>query len=172
MRAEELHRLATDTALELPHATLSYPFGPDWEVYKVAGKVFLLLTESAGPQMATFKVEPREGRSLVETYSDVIPGYHMNKTHWATVLGTEEESGGLPADELDELIVSSYLLVLAKLPRSQRPVDPFAFGAARDRRLGRSQSHGTAPHSSQRASKSGSGLGFRRESCEEDDPPR
>ena len=140
MRPDELHRIATEAAFELPLAELTFPFGPDWEVFKVAGRIFLLMTESTGPQMATVKVVPREGRALVEAFDDVIPGYHMNKTHWATVLADSEEEideGGarrLPAEELRELIVSSYLLVVATLAKKDRPVAPYAYGDAHDRR--------------------------------------
>lgn len=146
MRPDELHRLATETAFELPAAELTFPFGPDWEVFKVAGRIFLLMTESTGPQMVTVKVEPREGRALVEAFDDVIPGYHMNKTHWATVLADSEEEideGGarrLPEEELRELIVSSYLLVVATMARKDRPVDPYAYGDAHDRRRAASES--------------------------------
>ena len=145
MRGAELHRLAEETALELPQSELTYPFGPDWEVYKVVGKVFLLLTRAAGPQMVTFKVEPREGRALVGAFDNVVPGYHMNKTHWVTVLPSAKGRPCLPAEELEELIVSSYLLVVAGLAKKERPVDPYAFGAARDRRSGREAHPGPLP---------------------------
>lgn len=145
MRGAELHRLAEETALELPQSELTYPFGPDWEVYKVVGKVFLLLTRAAGPQMVTFKVEPREGRALVGAFDNVVPGYHMNKTHWVTVLPSTKGRPCLPAEELEELIVSSYLLVVAGLAKKDRPVDPYAFGEVRDRRLGREAHPGPLP---------------------------
>lgn len=145
MRGAELHRLAEETALELPQSELTYPFGPDWEVYKVVGKVFLLLTRAAGPQMVTFKVEPREGRALVGAFDNVVPGYHMNKTHWVTVLPSTKGRPCLPAEELEELIVSSYLLVVAGLAKKERPVDPYAFGAPRDRRSGREAHPGPLP---------------------------
>lgn len=153
MTPEELRRIATETALELPQARLTFPFGDEWEVYKVVDRMFLLLTESTGPQMVTLKVEPREGRALVEAYDDVIPGYHLNKTHWATILAPIDEGGAatgedddegadetpkrlIPAEELKELIVSSYLLVVANLAKKDRPVDPFVYGRAHDERGG------------------------------------
>lgn len=124
MDASRLHECARERTQELPGAGMSFPFGPDHEVYKVRGKVFLLMTELAGDPVATLKVDPDDSEFLREAHPDITPGYHMNKRHWVTV-----RPGG-PADEqlLRDLVTESYLLVVEKLPRAQRPVDPSTFG--------------------------------------------
>lgn len=186
MNPQELHDFAVEVALELPHSRLTFPFGEEWEVFKVGERMFLLLTDTNGPQMVTMKVDPQEGRALVEAYDDVIPGYHLNKRHWLTVLspvGEPEamsvpetssapealsvpedsnppespkaleasslpETSGAPdaphsparssrrisAEELRELIISSYLLVIAKMPKKDRPIDPYAYGEIHDQK--------------------------------------
>lgn len=50
-------------------------------------------------------------------------GYHMNKTHWITL----EPGGNLPDRLIDDLVTESYLLVVEKLPKLKRAVDPEAF---------------------------------------------
>lgn len=126
MDATRLHDCARERAAELPASTAGFPFGPDHEVHKVCGKVFLLMTELAGDPVATLKVDPEDSEFLREAHPDITPGYHMNKRHWITV-----RPGG-PADEqlLRDLVAESYLLVVEKMPRAQRPVDPASFGRA------------------------------------------
>lgn len=126
MDATRLHDCARERAAELPASTAGFPFGPDHEVHKVCGKVFLLMTELAGDPVATLKVDPEDSEFLREAHPDITPGYHMNKRHWITV-----RPGG-PADEqlLRDLVTESYLLVVEKMPRAQRPVDPASFGRA------------------------------------------
>ena len=129
MDARELLEIAVEVAEELPGSGLEHPFGPDWGVYKVRGKVFMLLTEVVGPQMVILKADPEDSLALREAYSDVTPGYHMNKRHWITLS---------PGDSLDEQLVretvlDSYLLVVATLPRARRPVDPHTYGGGLQR---------------------------------------
>ncbi|MCC3271736.1 MmcQ/YjbR family DNA-binding protein [Arthrobacter zhangbolii] len=118
-----LERAAARTE-ELPGAGLVHPFGPDWEVFKVRGKVFMLLTETTGTPMVILKAAPDDGRTLQEAYEHVTPGYHMNKKHWITLTPGRDIDAGL----VDDLVTESYLLVVEKLPRDIRPVDPGRFG--------------------------------------------
>lgn len=122
--ALDLHACATARAAELPGAALTHPFGPDWDVFKVRGKVFLLLTAVTGSQQAILKVDPLDGEALRSEYSFITPGYHMNKRHWISVC----PDANLTPQLLAELVTDSYRLVVEKLPRSQRPIDPAAFG--------------------------------------------
>ncbi len=124
MEGDELQRLAHERALELPGSHLDHPFGPDWDVFKVRGRVFMLQTRRADTPIVTLKADPTASELLRETYSQIRPGYHMNKRHWITLN---------PGDEIDEqlvrdLVTESYLLVVDKLPRAQRPVNPDTFG--------------------------------------------
>ena len=126
MNADELRARAHEVARTLPGSQLDRPFGPDWDVYKVRGRIFALLTETTGPQMLTLKADPQDGAALRRQYADIAPGYHMNKRHWITL--TPGES--LDADLVRELVVVSYLLVVEGLARRARPVDPAAYARA------------------------------------------
>lgn len=120
MDGQQLFEVAAARAAELPSTTVGTPFGPDWDVWKVRGKVFMLQTEVTGVEMVTLKAAPSDSIALREMYPDVSAGYHMNKRHWISL------SPGPSLDEelVRELVTESYLLVVGKLPRSQRPIDP------------------------------------------------
>src|SRR4051794_20373356 len=60
MNGSALHKTAANCAQELPAARLEHPFGPDWEVYKVCGKVFMLMTEVPGRPVVILKADPGE----------------------------------------------------------------------------------------------------------------
>lgn len=113
---------ARSAALELPGTQLTHPFGPAWDVWKIQGKVFALLTEEAGKPMAIVKSDPLIGESLRLEFPLITPGYHMNKKHWITLVD------GLPPEVIRELVTESYRLVVAKLPRRLRPIAPETFG--------------------------------------------
>lgn len=124
MDVKHLHDRARERAQELPGAELEHPFGPDWEVFKVRGKVFMLLTDITGEPIVVLKSDPDDSRALREEHESITPGYHMNKKHWITV----HPSADLPAHLFSDLVTESYLLVVASLARSKRPVDPAVFG--------------------------------------------
>ena len=62
------------------------PFGPETLVFKVMGKIFLLVGLDNNPIQFNVKCSPDKAIELRETYSSVIPGYHMNKQHWNTII--------------------------------------------------------------------------------------
>jgi len=126
MDADALQDLAASIALEQPAASLEHPFGPTWDVFKVAGLVFALITDEPGRRIINLKAEPEECRALCEQFDSITPGYHMNKKHWISLSAGE----GIDAELVRELVLGSYRLVVAKLPRSRRPVDPEAWGLA------------------------------------------
>lgn len=123
MQGELLQQHARQRVEELPGAELEYPFGPDWEVFKVRGKVFMLLTEITGEPIVIVKADPEDSKTLREQHRDITVGYHMNKKHWITL----NPGGDLHMDLVDDLVTESYLLVVEKLPRARRPVDPEIF---------------------------------------------
>ncbi|MCG7320818.1 MULTISPECIES: MmcQ/YjbR family DNA-binding protein [Arsenicicoccus] len=127
MQEAELAALAARRTEELPGSELTHPFGEDWEVWKVRGRVFMLQTEITGESIVILKAAPEDGKALREAHPDVTPGYHMNKKHWITVHPGDTIEPGL----VEDLVTESYLLVVEGLPRRQRPVDPATFG--RDR---------------------------------------
>lgn len=91
------------------------PFGPETLVFKVGGKLFAL-TDIDTFASINLKCDPERAQELREQYDYVLPGYHMNKKHWNTVLiGTGATEG-----MLRELIDHSYDLVRASLPKKQR----------------------------------------------------
>jgi len=116
--------VALERALGLPAATLEWPFGPDWDVAKVRGKVFLLMAELRGEPIVILKADPVDARLLCQDLAEVTPGYHMNKRHWITLA----PGPGLDEALVEDLVTDSYCLVVAGLPRAQRPVDPERFG--------------------------------------------
>lgn len=123
MDPTQLNTAATERAEELPGAERENPFGPEWDVYKVRGRVFLLVPLD-GTGRITLKSHPDDAVALRETFADIVPGYHMNKKHWITLM----PGPSLEEDLVTELVTESYRLVVEKLPKSQRPVDPNLFG--------------------------------------------
>lgn len=86
------------------------PFGPDTLVYKVKGKVFLLMGMDNPDLRFNVKCDPDKALELREQYQAVQPGYHMNKKHWNTVF----VDGSVKSDLLREWIDDSYNLVAKK----------------------------------------------------------
>lgn len=124
MDCRELCSSAREQAEQLPATDLTFPFGPEVEVYKVRGKIFALIVADPQPDdhIVTLKADPADGLLLRENYPEIRPGYHMNKRHWITLA-----AGELPASLVQDLVVESYLAVVAKLPLKRRPVDPERF---------------------------------------------
>ncbi|TAH10351.1 MAG: MmcQ/YjbR family DNA-binding protein [Sphingobacteriia bacterium] len=97
--------------LSKPGVEEALPFGPDVLVYKVKGKLFLLTGFDNDPVQFNVKCDPEKAIELREEFPDtVLPGYHMNKKHWNTVL----VNGVLSAKQLRAMIDESYALVLKK----------------------------------------------------------
>lgn len=95
--------------------TEELPFGPDTLVFKIVGKVFLLVgLDQIDSISFNVKCDPEYAIELREKYDQtVFPGYHMNKKHWNSVfLGRE-----LNSNQLKELIDHSFELVVASLPK-------------------------------------------------------
>jgi predicted DNA-binding protein (MmcQ/YjbR family) len=104
-----------DYCLAKPGVTEGLPFGEDTLVFKVGEKLFLL-TSISDPTHFNVKCDPELAVELRERYSEVQPGYHMNKKHWNTVYS----DGSLTRKHLCEMIDHSYDLVLKSLPKKLR----------------------------------------------------
>ncbi len=102
------HKTVEDYILSMPNARLDYPFGEGVAVYKVGDKMFALISESKNPLQLSLKCDPLLSKTLREKYESVMPGYHLNKKHWNTLLLT----GQLTWDEVQDLIRLSYNLVV------------------------------------------------------------
>jgi predicted DNA-binding protein (MmcQ/YjbR family) len=103
------HKQLETFILSLPGAVLDYPFGKDVAVYKVGDKMFALIAEDRNPVRLSLKCDPHLAEVLREKYETVLPGYHLNKKHWNTVVC----SGQLSEEEIRDLIVHSHQLVTA-----------------------------------------------------------
>ncbi|MDN5661972.1 MAG: MmcQ/YjbR family DNA-binding protein, partial [Brevibacterium aurantiacum] len=108
-----------------------------YDVFKVRGKMFIMHFDLRGVPSMNLKNDPPDGEVLRDAYEEITPGYHMNKKHWITVAGAGTAEGEGPegatgnildADLLHDLVLESYCLVVAKLPKKDRPVDPRTFG--------------------------------------------
>jgi predicted DNA-binding protein (MmcQ/YjbR family) len=99
--------------LALPGAVEDYPFGPEYLVCKVGGKMFALIALSDDPLRLNLKCDPEHAEVLRGYYPAVRPGYHMNKRHWNTVV----LDGSIPADEILSMAEDSYRLVVNSLPK-------------------------------------------------------
>ena len=101
------HKQLEEIVLAQPNARLDYPFGKDVAVYKVGDKMFALIAEGSNPVRISLKCDPQLAVILRDKYETILPGYHLNKKHWNTILC----SGQLTRDELKDLIIHSYSLV-------------------------------------------------------------
>ena len=93
-----------------------FPFDNETLVFKVGGKLFLLTGITSQPLQFNVKCDPQKAIELREKYSYVLPGYHMNKAHWNTVVCTEKASKKLVLQWIDD----SYALIINSLPKKKR----------------------------------------------------
>ena len=99
-----------DYTLGLADVEETLPFGPNTLVYKVLGKMFLLVGMDNHPLQFNVKCDPDLALELREEFAAVIPGYHMNKKHWNTVI----VDGSIPSKQLLSFVDHSYKLVRGK----------------------------------------------------------
>lgn len=105
------HKEFEDYLLQLPKVWLDYPFGEETAVYKYGdkpdGKIVAIIGEGTKPLRISLKCDPKLAELLREKYETVLPGYHLNKRHWNTIICT----GQLDDTELFDLARHSYELV-------------------------------------------------------------
>jgi predicted DNA-binding protein (MmcQ/YjbR family) len=101
------HKTVEDYILSMPNARLDYPFGENTAVYKVGDKMFALISEGKDPVRLSLKCDPALSKVLREEYDEVMPGYHVNKKHWNTLV----LAGQLEWPDVQDLIRHSYQLV-------------------------------------------------------------
>jgi predicted DNA-binding protein (MmcQ/YjbR family) len=107
------HKEIEDYLLSFPNTWLDFPFGEETSVYKVGhkeigeGKMFAIVQNESKPLRLSLKCDPQLALVLRDKYETVVPGYHLNKKHWNTILCT----GQLPVDEIQSLAHLSYQLV-------------------------------------------------------------
>jgi predicted DNA-binding protein (MmcQ/YjbR family) len=94
--------------LQKPDVTEGFPFGEDTLVFKAKDKIFFLTGLDSSPLRFNVKCDPDKAIQLREEYPEsILPGFHMNKKHWNTVI----VDGRLSANQLKEMIDDSYNLV-------------------------------------------------------------
>ncbi|MCF8257036.1 MAG: MmcQ/YjbR family DNA-binding protein [Flavobacteriales bacterium] len=112
MNIEELRNYC----LSLKGVEETLPFGPETLVYKVMGKVFALVSMDEFPLRCNVKCQPDHVDQLRENYTGVIPGYHMNKQHWNTLVF----DGSFTEDDAKRWVLDSYDLIVDGLPKRIR----------------------------------------------------
>ena len=113
--------------LSKPETSLDYPFGDDIKVFKVKKKMFATLSLGKGKEKGTdgkmagnycmnLKCDPDEAIMLRDIFPSIIPGYHMNKAQWNTVI----LDGSIPQGEIERMIDNSYMLVVSKMTKKDQ----------------------------------------------------
>ena len=111
--------------LSKPEAEEDYPFGADCMVPKVGGKMFATYSKADdGFFHMNLKCDPTEALALRDIFESVLPGYHMNKKHWNTVI----LDGSVPDGEVERMIDRSYGLVVKSLKVAQRRALEIKYG--------------------------------------------
>lgn len=101
--------------LSFKGATEKMPFDRTTLVFYVGGKMFCL-TDIEDFEFINLKCEPEKAAMLREQYTGVLPGYHMNKRHWNSVM----MDGSVPLSLVRQWVRESYELVVKGLPKSKR----------------------------------------------------
>ncbi|MEU6904341.1 MmcQ/YjbR family DNA-binding protein [Streptomyces coeruleorubidus] len=114
---DRLQGTARRAALALPGVSHGYPFTPGLDVYKVASKVFLIVTDDPDDQIITVKCEPEHARARVHGYASITPGRYLDKHHWIS-LGP---GPGITERLVTDAVEDSYDLAVERLPRLDRP---------------------------------------------------
>ncbi len=104
--------LIREYCLNRKGVTEGFPFDETTLVFKLMGRMFALLNLDEEPSV-NLKCDPEEAVRLREHYETVMPGFHMNKLHWNTIL----LNGRIPPEDIKEWIDNSYELVKEKLPK-------------------------------------------------------
>lgn len=94
----------------------TFPFNAETLVFKVFGKVFLITPIASKPVRINIKCNPITAIELREKYSCVLPGFHMNKKHWNTIIC----DGSVNDKLIKEWIDDSYKLIVENLPKKKK----------------------------------------------------
>jgi predicted DNA-binding protein (MmcQ/YjbR family) len=116
MDSKSLQEHAKRVALEQPFTEHCWPFGPEFDVFKVGGKIFMIVAVAHGRPHVSLKSDPEKSLLNQQIYRGIEPGYHLNKKHWISLYGTEDMTPELVAD----LIADSWNLIVDKLPKKIR----------------------------------------------------
>lgn len=104
MIGEELQQIARDTAASLDDVSHGRPFTPHLDVWKVRGKVFLIVTDDPDLQIITVKVDPPYGDALRRDHETITSGHYLDKRHWISI----GPGNGITAELIEDLVYTSY----------------------------------------------------------------
>jgi predicted DNA-binding protein (MmcQ/YjbR family) len=118
---------AEEYLLSKPKTSLYYPFGDKVKVFRVKTKMFATLALGKGNEKGTdgkmaghfcinLKCDPEEAEMLRDIFPSVIPGYHMNKAQWNTII----LDGSIPQGEIERMVDNSYMLVVSKMTKKDQ----------------------------------------------------
>jgi predicted DNA-binding protein (MmcQ/YjbR family) len=114
--------------LSKPETSLYYPFGDDVKVFRVKSKMFATIAHGSTAKSAkinddaknnfwvNLKCQPEEAAILRDIFPAIIPGYHMNKAQWNTVILDDS----IPQGELERMMDNSYMLVVSKMTKQDQ----------------------------------------------------
>jgi len=112
--------------LTKPASWKDFPFGPEVAVFKVKNKMFATLVINNQLANMNLKCDPYRAAALRDVYEAVIPGYHMNKLHWNTVI----LNGSISPKEIKKMIDHSYALVVNGLKKTEKTALFLAYSEA------------------------------------------
>jgi predicted DNA-binding protein (MmcQ/YjbR family) len=101
-----------------PRVVEETPFGPEVLVYKILGKIFATLRFEGEVAQMNLKCDAERALQLRDGHDTILPGYHMNKKHWNTLI----LDGSLSSHLVGELIDHSYQLVVKGMPQKTREI--------------------------------------------------
>lgn len=117
LSGEQVQQSARNTVGSLPGVSNGRPFTETLDVYKVADKVFMIVTDDPDELIITVKAEPSRGRALRREYPTITRGRYLDKEHWVSV-----GSGSRISEQLiKDLVEGSYELVRDSLPERDQP---------------------------------------------------
>lgn len=116
MDSKSLQEHAKSVALEMPFTEHCWPFGPEYDVFKVNGKMFMIMAVAHGRAHVSLKSDPEKSLLNQQIYRGIEPGYHLNKKHWISLYAADDITPELVAD----LVLDSWNLVVDKLPKKDQ----------------------------------------------------
>lgn len=107
---------ARELLVSLPLSEESQPFGDDFAVYKVGGKMFACVGFER-PDFIAVKCDPDRAVLLRDKYSEITAAWHFNKRHWNDIRITVMDDNIVRRE-----IIHSYMTVIRKnvTPKSLR----------------------------------------------------
>ena len=97
----------------MPESRMEFPQGPDTMVYKIMGKPFAYVSWQSDPIFISLRCDPQKAIELRNQYSGVVPGYHMNRTHWNTLFLNHKD---IPDELFFQWVDHAYHQTIAELP--------------------------------------------------------